>query len=39
MLSLTEQIPNLEILIFSGEKPGNLIHAIQGENPGTLLHC
>jgi len=39
MLSLAEQIPDLEILIFSGEQPGNLIHALKGENPGTLLHC
>jgi isopentenyl phosphate kinase len=39
MLSLVEQISNLEILIFSGEQPGNLIRALQGENPGTLLHC
>jgi isopentenyl phosphate kinase len=39
MLALAENIPNLEILIFSGEQPGNLIHALQGDNPGTLLHC
>lgn len=38
MLSLVGQIPNLEILIFSGEQPGNLIDALRGENPGTLLH-
>jgi isopentenyl phosphate kinase len=39
MLSLLEYIPDLEILIFSGERPGNLHRALLGENPGTLLHC
>ena len=39
MLSLLEYIPDLEILIFSGEQPGNLRRALMGENPGTLLHC
>jgi len=39
MLSLAEEIPELEILIFSGEQPGNLTRALRGENPGTLLHC
>jgi isopentenyl phosphate kinase len=38
MLSLVEEIPDLEILIFSGERPGNLRRALLGENPGTLLH-
>jgi isopentenyl phosphate kinase len=39
MLSLVEQIPALKVLIFSGELPGNLVHALHGENPGTILHC
>jgi isopentenyl phosphate kinase len=39
MLSLVEQIPGLEVLIFSGEKPGSLSRALRGENPGTRLHC
>jgi len=39
MLSLVEQIPDLEVLIFSGEQSGNLIRALRGENPGTRLHC
>jgi isopentenyl phosphate kinase len=38
MLPLLEEIPDLEILIFSGEQPGNLRRALRGENPGTLLH-
>jgi isopentenyl phosphate kinase len=38
MLSLIEQIPDLEVLIFSGEQAGNLTEALMGENPGTLLH-
>jgi isopentenyl phosphate kinase len=39
MLALMEQEPDLEVLIFSGDSPGNLKRALQGENPGTLLHC
>jgi len=38
MLSLIEQIPDLEVLIFSGEQSGNLILALGGQNPGTRLH-
>jgi isopentenyl phosphate kinase len=38
MLALVEQMQGLEILIFSGQEPGNLQLALQGENPGTLLH-
>lgn len=38
MLALVEQVPNLEVLIFSGEEPGILQQALQGENPGTRLH-
>jgi isopentenyl phosphate kinase len=39
MLALVEQVPGLEVLIFSGEKPGNTRRALLGENPGTSLHC
>ncbi len=38
MLALVEEIPDLEICIFSGEQPGNLRRALLGENPGTRLH-
>jgi isopentenyl phosphate kinase len=38
MLALVEQIPGLEVLIFSGEKPQTLGLALSGENPGTRLH-
>jgi isopentenyl phosphate kinase len=38
MLSLVEQIADLEILIFSGEQPGNLTQSLLSENPGTRLH-
>ncbi len=38
MLSLVEQVPGLEVLIFSGEEPGNVRRALLGENPGTRLH-
>jgi isopentenyl phosphate kinase len=37
MLALVQQIPNLEVLIFSGLKPGCLSRALRGENPGTLI--
>lgn len=39
MLSLIDQFPDLEVLIFSGELQGNLSKALEGNNPGTLLHC
>jgi isopentenyl phosphate kinase len=39
MLSLIEKIPDLEVLIFSGEQAGNLTDALRGQNPGTRLHC
>jgi Predicted archaeal kinase len=39
MLSLVDQIPDLEVLIFSGEKSDNVLHALMGENLGTRLHC
>jgi isopentenyl phosphate kinase len=39
MLSLVEQMPGLDVLIFSGEQPGNLVRALRGENPGTRLYC
>jgi isopentenyl phosphate kinase len=37
MLALVEQIPDLEILIFSGDLAGNIQRALSGENPGTRL--
>lgn len=39
MLTLVEQIPDLEVLIFTGEEPKNVLRALKGENPGTCLHC
>jgi len=38
MLTLVDQLPGLEVLIFSGEDPQNLRRALAGESPGTLLH-
>jgi isopentenyl phosphate kinase len=38
MLALLEDIHDLEILIFSGDEPGNVRRALRGENPGTRLH-
>ena len=38
MVGLVEQVPNLEILIFSGEEPGNVRRALLGEHPGTIIH-
>jgi len=39
MLALVEQVPGLEVLVFSGEESGNVRRALQGENPGTRLYC
>lgn len=39
MLALVEQVPGLEVLIFSGEEPDNVCKALQGENPGTRIYC
>jgi isopentenyl phosphate kinase len=39
MLALVEQVPDLEVLVFSGEEPDNIRLALEGENPGTRLHC
>jgi len=38
MLELVEQVPSLEVLIFSGEEPVTLLNALIGGNPGTRLH-
>jgi len=38
MLALVEEISDLEVLIFSGLHPGNILRALQGETPGTRLH-
>ena len=37
MLSLVEQIPNLDVQIFSGEEAGNVKRALIGELLGTLI--
>jgi isopentenyl phosphate kinase len=39
MLALVEQVPGLEVLIFSGAVSGNIQRALAGENPGTRLFC
>ena len=39
MLALVEQLPGLEVLIFSGLEPGSVRRTLSGENPGTRLHC
>jgi isopentenyl phosphate kinase len=38
MLRLVEELPDLEVLIFSGLEPTNTRRALLGENPGTCLH-
>lgn len=38
MLELVEEIPSLEVVIFSGETDGNLRRALAGEAVGTRLH-
>ena len=37
MLSLVEQIPNLNVQIFSGEEPGNIERGLNGAVLGTLI--
>jgi isopentenyl phosphate kinase len=37
MLELVEGNPNLQIQIFSGAEPGNLVRALTGETLGTLI--
>ena len=37
MLSLVEQIPNLNVQIFSGEETGNVKRTLTGELLGTLI--
>lgn len=36
-LSLVHQLPELEVHIFSGEEPGNVLRALSGERVGTLI--
>jgi isopentenyl phosphate kinase len=38
MLALVEELPGLEVLIFSAESPQSLGRALAGENPGTRLY-
>jgi len=38
MLELVDQLPGLEVLIFSGAEPGNIQRAMLGAAPGTRLH-
>ena len=37
MLTLVEQLPGTEILIFSGSRPGQVRQALMGAVPGTLI--
>ncbi len=39
MLKLVQEIPSLQIVIFSGETPDNVRHALLGEMPGSVLHA
>jgi isopentenyl phosphate kinase len=38
MLNLTTEMPGLEVVIFNGKQPGNLIKALQGNTIGTHIH-
>ena len=38
MLAVVEQLPDLEILIFSGEQPGLVRDVLLGANAGTRIH-
>ncbi len=37
-LALSQDVPGIEIQIFSGEEPGNLYQALSGTRLGTLIH-
>ena len=37
MVSLVEENPGLDVLIFSGEKPGNVEQALLGQVIGTII--
>lgn len=39
MLSLVQQLPGMEVLVFSGRKSGNILRALYGRRLGTVLHC
>jgi isopentenyl phosphate kinase len=38
MLKLIKNQPNLQVQIFSGMEPGNIIRALKGDQLGTILH-
>lgn len=38
MLSLIQDLPDLEVLIFSGKEPGQVKQALLGSTPGTRIH-
>ncbi|MCL4560468.1 MAG: isopentenyl phosphate kinase [Chloroflexi bacterium] len=38
MLALVRTIPDLEVVIFSGEEPGLVRDALLGASPGTVIH-
>jgi len=38
MSALIEEIPSLDVLIFSGLEPGAVRSALLGGHPGTYLH-
>ena len=38
MLALVQETPELDVLIFSGEEPGNILKALLGDILGTHLH-
>lgn len=38
MLSLVNQMPSLEVMIFSGDKPKNIINALIGQTQGTTIN-
>lgn len=39
MLDLAQALPGLEILIFSGNEPGNIERALQGSSRGTVIRA
>jgi isopentenyl phosphate kinase len=39
MVDLAKAVPGLEILIFSGNEPGNIEQALQGASRGTVIRA
>jgi len=39
MLALVQEVPGLQVVIFSGQTPGNVQRALLGATPGSVIHA